>query len=66
MGGLICRQESNPPTTVTIESTTISASLPQIVHRILSPLYELFSFFQLPMGLVVEELDRMRNRGTSW
>ena len=62
MRGQICHQESVSPKPLTVESGTISSMLPQMVHRILSPLYELFGFFRLPMDLVVEELDRMRNK----
>ena len=62
MKGRICHQESVSPKLLTVESRTISSILPQIVYRILSPLYELFDFFRLLMDLVVEELDRMRNK----
>ena len=43
-----------------IDAQTIDANLPEIVHPLLSPLYALFDFFELPMQLVVEELARMR------
>lgn len=39
---------------------TIPDNLPEIVHRVLMPLYERFDMFQLSMGLVTEELARMR------
>ena len=45
-----------------VESSMIGASLPEIVHKLLCPLYALFDFFELPMQLVVDELGRMRRR----
>jgi hypothetical protein len=38
----------------------IRDNLSEIVHRLLIPLYERFSFFELPFQLVEEELARMR------
>jgi len=43
-----------------VEADSIEANLPEIVHPLLSPLYALFDFFELPMQLVVDELARMR------
>jgi hypothetical protein len=43
-----------------IQADKIGDALPELVHRALHPLYELFDFFQLPMTLVTEELARMR------
>lgn len=43
-----------------IETQMIDQNLPEIVHPLLSPLYALFDFLELPMQLVVEELNRMR------
>ncbi|MCF8477816.1 MAG: ATP-binding protein [Pseudolabrys sp.] len=43
-----------------IDSNAIDPNLPEIVHPLLSPLYALFDFFELPMQLVVDELARMR------
>jgi len=43
-----------------IGADAIDTNLPEIVHPLLSPLYALFDFFELPMQLVVEELTRMR------
>ena len=45
-----------------VETNTIDANLPEIVHPLLTPLYALFDFFELPMRLVVEELASMRGR----
>jgi hypothetical protein len=43
-----------------IDAHAIDANLPEIVHPLLSPLYALFDFYELPMQLVVDELARMR------
>jgi hypothetical protein len=34
-------------------------NLAEVLHPLLSPLYERFSFFELPETLVAEEVDRM-------
>lgn len=43
-----------------IDAQAIDPNLPEIVHPLLSPLYALFDFFELPMQLVVDELTRMK------
>lgn len=43
-----------------IDVRAIDPNLPEILHPLLSPLYALFDFFDLPMSLVVEEITRMR------
>jgi len=43
-----------------IDTQAIDSNLPEIVHPLLSPLYALFDFFELPMQLVVDELTRMK------
>lgn len=43
-----------------VDAGSIGANLPEIVHPLLSPLYALFDFFDLPMRLVVDELARLR------
>lgn len=45
----------------TVEANSIEPNLPEIVHPLLSPLYALFDFFDLPMQLVVDELARLRS-----
>lgn len=45
-----------------VDAQAIATNLPEIVHPLLSPLYALFDFFELPIQLVVEELARMRAR----
>jgi hypothetical protein len=44
-----------------VETQAIDPNLPEIIHPLLSPLYALFNFFDLPMQLVVDELTRMRS-----
>ena len=46
----------------TVETKAIGQNLPKIVHSLLSPLYALFDFFELPSILVEKELDGMRKR----
>lgn len=48
-----------------IDAHVIDPNLPEIVHPLLSPLYALFDFFELPMSLVVDELTRMRGASNS-
>jgi len=43
-----------------IDAQAIDTNLPEIIHPLLSPLYALFDFFELPMQLVVDESARMR------
>ena len=47
-----------------VDSNSISANLPEIVHSFLSPLYALFGFFELPKKLVTDELAKMRGRNS--
>jgi hypothetical protein len=55
----IARQDSIT-LTAHVDAQTIDANLPEIVHPLLSPLYALFDFFELPMRLVTDELAQMR------
>jgi hypothetical protein len=57
--GRVARQDSITLSTH-IDAQAIDLNLPEIVHPLLSPLYALFDFFELPMRLVVDELNRMR------
>jgi len=47
-------------TSIAVQADHISDTLPELVDRIVRPLYELFDFFQLPGTLVSEELTEMR------
>jgi hypothetical protein len=55
----IARQNSIELKT-TVEPAFIKSNLPEIIHPWLSPLYSLFAFFELPMFLVSEELEKMK------
>lgn len=57
--GRVARQDAITLSTH-IDAQTIDPNLPEIVHPLLSPLYTLFDFFELPMQLVVDELANMR------
>lgn len=37
----------------------IRDNLAEVLHQLLTPLYERFAFFQLPIALVQQELERM-------
>ncbi|MCY4241938.1 MAG: hypothetical protein OXD36_09370 [Rhodobacter sp.] len=57
----IARQNSITLTT-RVGAAAIDPNLPEIVHSLLSPLYALFDFFELPSQLVTEEISRLRAR----
>ena len=44
---------------VSCQAGDIDERLPNLVHALLSPVYERFDFFQLPTGLVQEELGKL-------
>ena len=46
---------------LTVQADQISDALPELVAKLVSPLYELFDFFRLPAALPAEELARMRS-----
>jgi hypothetical protein len=43
-----------------VKADQIGDSLPELVGRLVTPLYELFDFFRLPEGLPTQELRLMR------
>lgn len=45
-------------------SAEVGDRLPDLVHRLLVPVYELFDFFELPRQVVVEELANLRRDRT--
>jgi transcriptional regulator with XRE-family HTH domain len=49
-------------TSLAVQADQISDALPELVDRMVRPLFELFDFFELPPGLVADELARMRAR----
>lgn len=57
--GRVARQNSIVLSTH-VDTQAIDTNLPEIVHPLLSPLYALFDFYELPIQLVVEEIARMR------
>ena len=46
---------------LTVQADQIGNSLPELVDRLVRPLYELFDFFRLPQALPAEELRMMRS-----
>ncbi len=51
--------QSDYEATQTISLSALPQNLPEAVYALLSPLYELFGFFQLPKRLVEEELAQL-------
>lgn len=47
---------------ISFRANTVPDTLPELVNLIVRPLYELFSFFELPGALVTEELARMQQQ----
>ena len=47
----------------TVAVDTLSANLVEVVHSLLSPLYERFDFTRLPLNIVQHELNLLRKRG---
>ena len=45
-----------------ITLSQVQDNLAEVVHKLLSPLYESFGFYELPFPLVQSELQRMRER----
>lgn len=48
-------------TSLEVQSDQIEIALPELVGRVVRPLYELFDFFTPSPTLIVEELSRMRS-----
>jgi hypothetical protein len=46
---------------VQASAARIDDNLVEILHQLLSPLYERFDFFELPVVLITQEMERMRN-----
>jgi hypothetical protein len=53
-------QQENFRNNLTVAADQISDALPELVRKLITPLYELFDFFKLPEALPAEELARMR------
>jgi hypothetical protein len=58
--GMYRAEQNEYEATQTIGLDAIPAALPELVFAILSPLYELFDFFQLPKRLVEQELASLQ------
>lgn len=55
-------QDDSITLTTLADVNAVSANLVDIVHRLLSPLHELFDFTRLPVDVVGHELRRLRER----
>ena len=56
-------KDNDVPLSTSVAVDTLSANLVEVVHSLLSPLYERFDFTRLPLEIVQRELNRLRNRG---
>jgi hypothetical protein len=54
-------QQDNFRNSLSVQADQISDGLPELVSKLVVPLYELFDFFRLPGALPAEELARMRS-----
>jgi hypothetical protein len=45
---------------VSVRADEVADALPELVERVVRPLYEMFDFFNLPTQLVAQELTKMR------
>jgi transcriptional regulator with XRE-family HTH domain len=59
MPGRLCA-EGTVRTSIQADAVTIPDALPELVERLVAPLYERFEFFEPPEQMYVEELTRMR------
>jgi transcriptional regulator with XRE-family HTH domain len=55
-------QQNEFVVTTTVDVSQISDNLPEIIHPLLAPLFERFSFFRLDMRMVSQEIGFMRER----
>jgi hypothetical protein len=53
-------EQNTYASTQTVAVDAIPAALPEVVHTLLAPLYELFEFFKLDKRLVEEELAKLQ------
>ena len=56
-------KDDDVPLSTSVAVDTLSANLVEVVHSLLSPLYERFDFTRLPLEIVQRELNRLRKRG---
>ena len=60
VGPIHISQQASYSRIIEAQANQIPETLPELVKSVVRPLYEQFEFFQLPDGLVVEELGEMR------
>jgi hypothetical protein len=60
MANTYATKEDSYLTETSVELSSISDNLPEIVHRFLLPFYERFSFYRLSIDTVAKELAKMR------
>jgi len=52
-------QQADFSTTITTDKNEIANNLPEVVGRIVSPMFELFEFFEIPASLPAEEVTKL-------
>ena len=55
--------DDDVPLSTSVAVDTLSANLVEVVHSLLSSLYERFDFTRVPLEIVRRELNRFRKRG---
>ena len=58
--GYVCTDSEVPLRTIQLSPTDVYDSLPDALYKLLLPLYEQFSFFELPKDVVEKEVRKMR------
>ncbi len=53
-------QQGTFRTTISAQADQVATALPELVGKVVRPLYELFDFFRIPDALPAEELTKMR------
>jgi len=61
IGGNNVAHQNDITLSTQVDTASIGPNLPEIIRPLLSPLYALFDFWELPMELVVAEISQMRS-----
>lgn len=48
---------------IAVTPTQIDDNLPEVLHQLIAPVYELFAFYELPRQIVEQELEKLMRRG---
>jgi len=61
----VCADSDVALQTIQLSPKRVNDSLPDVLYNLLLPLYEQFSFFELPKDVVAKEVQEMRRHGHS-